>query len=324
MLRSLAVIAGCGIVLATAHVAILSSGGYAMPTTPLQLAVALGLCVGSVCVGSALSDSRWPLAFVFIVALLSGEAYAIITTSEATIKARDTDAAPIVAAEEVRTKAEHRVEDAEAAKTKADAAALTEAAKPGCRRECRTLIEGAKADAQRELEAARAALSLLPPPRSSAPLADRLHIAGWTLDLITAALRSIAANGLGAALIAFGAHTGKRQGVSQRKSNRWSVIAGPAKGSLAAPTARDHAVRFSRDVLTPADADTPVAQLHSAYLEWCRSGDHEPFPTREIGAELAALFRRTGVEIIDVDGTRYIAGARIKLAAQLRHSPLSA
>ena len=57
MLRSLAVIAGCLIVAATAHVVIMSSGGYGTPTGPLQIAVALGLCTGSVCIGSALGDA---------------------------------------------------------------------------------------------------------------------------------------------------------------------------------------------------------------------------------------------------------------------------
>ena len=65
MLRSLAVIAGCLIVAATAHVVIMASGGYGTPSAPLQIAVALGLCTGSVCIGSALGDGRWLLALVF-------------------------------------------------------------------------------------------------------------------------------------------------------------------------------------------------------------------------------------------------------------------
>ena len=76
---------------------------------------------------------------------------------------------------------------------------------------------------------------------------------------------------------------------------------------LPAPTARDHAIRFSRDVLTPSDVNTPVAKLHPAYLGWCWSND-----PREIGLELVGLFDRSGIEIVDVDGTRYLARARIK------------
>ena len=82
--------------------------------------------------------------------------------------------------------------------------------------------------------------------------------------------------------------------------------------SLPAPSARDHAVRFSRDVLTPSDANTPVATLYPAYLGWCRSNDQTPFPTREIGLELVSLFDRSGIEIVNVDGTKCLARARIK------------
>jgi hypothetical protein len=314
MLRSLAVLIGCAIVAATAHVAILSAGGYAMPTTPLQIAVALGLCTGSICVGSALRDGRWLLAFVFVIALISGEAYAIITTSEITIGARDATAAPIRDAERARADALLRVARAEASKTAAESAGLTEASKPGCRRECRILLEDAKTNAERELNAAGVALNSLAPPRSATPLADRLHIAGWKLDLLTAALRSIAANGLGAALIAFGAN-GKSE-VHRPRTARTTpsrvADAEPVRTPLPAPTARDHAVRFSRDVLTPADADTRVADLQPAYLDWCQCTNRVPFPTREIGLELADLFKRAGVENVDVGGTKYVSQAKIK------------
>lgn len=75
--------------------------------------------------------------------------------------------------------------------------------------------------------------------------------------------------------------------------------------------AKDHAQRFSRTMLSPADVDTPVVKLHSAYLDWCRALGEEPCGTREIGTELAALFRRTGVEIVDVEGTRCVSRARV-------------
>lgn len=316
MLRSLSVCAGCAIVAATTHVAIMSSGGYDLPTAPLQIAVALGLCVGAVCAGSAAGDGRWILAIVFGIALLSGEAYAIITTSEATLAARDASAAPIRDAENMRAEAQRRLVTAEAAKAAADNAALTEASKPGCRRECRTLIEGSKADTQRELNTARAALNNFAPPRSSAPLADKIGVAGWALDLIVAGLRSIAANGLGAALIAFGAtrQTRSQPAPAAPSAASCAVEVQTLRTMLPAPTARDQAARFAREVLTPADANTPVADLHPAYLEWCEHRGVEPFAKREIGTELAELFQRTGLEIVDIDGRRFVARAKLKTA----------
>ncbi|WP_045836444.1 hypothetical protein [Hyphomicrobium sp. 99] len=312
ILRGLAVFVGCSIIGAMAHVAILSTGGYASPTAPLQIAVALGLCTGSVCVGVSLRDGSWMLAIVLAIALLCGELYAVLTTSEITIAARDAIAGPVRDAEQARLAARARLDAAEEAKLAADGAAISEAAKPGCRRECRILLEGAKADAQRDLEAARSALAAIPPPRSAAPLADRLHVDDATLDLVAAALRSLAINGLGAALIAFGARTGKPALCIRRTpAKAEEVDVDEMRLPFPAPTAKEHAFRFARDVLEPADIDTPVVKLHGAYVEWCSAVGQEPFPVRTIGLELAELFKRTGIEIVEIAGTRFIAKARL-------------
>jgi hypothetical protein len=227
-----------------------------------------------------------------------------------------------------------RLTTAITAKTSAEAAVRDKAADKGCRENCRMLLQSAVDAAQREVAAARAefdeltrkesarlkdrctaakaAVATLPPERSATSLADRLRVPGWALDLLVAALRSIAANGLGAALIAFGAH-GKPE-----RANRPSPEQGASSVanaiSLLAPSAMDHAIRFSGEVLTPSDVDTPVAKLHPAYLAWCRSRGQTPFSPREIGYELVNLFNRAGVEIIETDGTKYIAGARINSA----------
>jgi hypothetical protein len=242
--------------------------------------------------------------------------------------------AELAAAESARpaTAESSRVNAAEAAQKTADAAVRDKAADKGCRENCRMLLQSAVDAAQREVAAARAEFdeltskesarledcrtaaravaATLPPERSATPLADRLHVPGWALDLLVAALRSIAANGLGAALIAFGAH-GKSERVNRRPAEQTTLRTIVAI-SLPASTARDHAIRFSRDVLTPSDANTPVAKLHPAYLRWCRSNDQTLFPTREIGLELVGLFDRSGIEIVDVDGTKCLARARIK------------
>lgn len=363
MLRSLSIIVGCLIVAATAHVSIMASGGYSAPTAPLQIAVALGLCTGSVCIGAALGEGRWLLAFMFVLTLLSGETYAILTSSEATLSARDAAVAPLqdlakkwkaaageLAAAEAAGPApvdRSRLDAAESAQAAAEAAVREKAADKGCRENCRLLLQSAVDAAQREVAAARtefgaktkvefqrlqdrraaakAAVTILPPERTATPLADRLRVPEWALDLLIAALRSIAANGLGTALIAFGAHVRSaavdRQMSDADTSQCSSNVAHPLTAAktevasthaLPAPSAQYHAVRFSREMLSPSQHDTPVSALRPAYVGWCTSKGYAPFPTLEIGRELAKLFARVGIEVVDADGTKLIAGVKIK------------
>ena len=165
-------------------------------------------------------EHRLVIATCLVLALIAGEGFAIILTAERTIAARDVAVAPIRNAETARNAALARLTQAEAAKLASDNAVFTEAAKPGCRRECRSLIEGAKANAERELEGARAALGTLPAPRSASLLADRLGIAGWALVFLTAALASLGANGMGAALILVHGEHGRRDHLAYRRRIR--------------------------------------------------------------------------------------------------------
>lgn len=241
MIRSLALIAGLGLVGAAAHVNILACGGYSQPTAVITLALAIGVAVGSVAIGNAAQNKRRMLAVFIAVGLLCGEGYALIATGERTISARDANIAPITAAVEARKQAEARVVSAElavltvaatsprleaaiAAKAAAESRAMDDASKKSCAANCRALLEAATATAAREVDAARAEISgfrlqaelrlsearnavvALPASRSASPLADRLGIAGWALDLLAAGLLSIGVNGLGAALIALSAH----------------------------------------------------------------------------------------------------------------------
>lgn len=122
---------------------------------------------------------------------------------------------------------------------------------------------------------------------------------------MTAALSSIAVNGMGAALIAFGAH-----GASDRRRHIQTINIEPLPAT--APTAHDHARQFVRSALRPADTNTPLARLLPAYVAWCQATGAEPLPKREIATELAALFEKIGVEIAEVDGERQIWRAKIE------------
>jgi hypothetical protein len=241
MIRSLALVAGLALVGAAAHVNILACGGYTQPAAIITLALAIGVAVGSVAIGNAAQNKRRMLAVFIAIGLLCGEGYALIATGERTISARDASVAPITAAVETRKLAEARVTAAElalvnfvstsprldsaiAAKAAAELRAMDDASKKSCAVNCRALLEAATATAAHEVDAARAelielrskaelrvaearaAVAALPPRRSASPLADRLGIAAWALDLLAAGFLSIGVNGLGAALIALSAH----------------------------------------------------------------------------------------------------------------------
>jgi hypothetical protein len=71
-------------------------------------------------------------------------------------------------------------------------------------------------------------------------------------------------------------------------------------------------LRFGLDAIAPARKNTPLVHLHAAYLDWCEAQGEKPFAPREIGAEQADLFERTGIAIVDVDGVRCVSRVRIK------------
>lgn len=253
----IALIVGMAVIGAATHVNIGAIGGYFAQAAPLQIAVALGLIVGSIALGLAWSAGRWAIMLVLFVALASGEVVAMLGTAERVIAARDAAAAPIRAAQAARESAQARLERAQAARDGAEAASLTEAAKPGCKSNCRALLTAARADAVREVETARDALATLPVAQSATPLADRLQIEPWVLDLIAAALASIAANGLGASLIAFGAHRGKVREVCEGRDVRQNREDGEASQEISQKSGQSEA---APPRLPNVEVEKPVAR----------------------------------------------------------------
>lgn len=204
--RTLAVVAGVGILAAAAHAVIAATGGFREPHAMMVIAATVAVVAGSV----AMAHATWTWALALALGLMFGEAYAVLSTADRIVAQREVRYAPARAAAEARQKAEERLAKAEGAKAAADTAALEKAAQRDCAKNCRALLEQAKAETATELSAARSALGSLPAAPVAVPLAHRLRIDAATLDLIVAVLGSLAANGLGAVLIAFGAH-GRRQ-----------------------------------------------------------------------------------------------------------------
>ena len=239
--HAVATLVGVAIIGCVVHASIMASGGYAAAAAPLMLALGCGLGIGSIAVGIAWSDRRMVGAAGLIVALVAGEALCAHPHGRTHRSYREAQQAPLKADELARTKATQRIMGAEdtianaakdtprliralATKKAVDEAVVEKSAEKGCASNCRVLLEQQVAAASTELENARReataalvvakqdladarqALAGLPTRGSASPLADRLGIAGWELDLAAAALASLAANGLAAMLIAFGVH----------------------------------------------------------------------------------------------------------------------
>jgi hypothetical protein len=172
---------GLALLAATAHVTIAYTGGYAAPQALLTLAIALGVGVGALAIGGAWSGGRLALSGWLLAAIIAGEAFGFIMTSERLIAAREAAQAPIRAAQETRSKASQRVADAIAAaasapttsarleaalaaKAAADAAVLQKSAERGCAVNCSALLQAQVdaalvevSNARQELVARRAA-----------------------------------------------------------------------------------------------------------------------------------------------------------------------
>jgi hypothetical protein len=268
-------------------------------------------------------EKRRTIAFCLIAALLAGEAWSLLMTAERTIANRDAYQTPLRGAAEARTKGAERVRRTEAAlsaigtttprlvaaqkaKAAADAAVASKASERGCLSNCRQLLQravddasaevaaaraeihGARAKAEAAIQKARADLNAMPMPQSATPLADRLGIEGWLVDLVAAVLASLAANGLAAFLLAFAAHGRARH---QAVTDVAAITDTPAPIASGMRDPADEANRFARTAFRPKETGRiKLADIRGAYHGWCRERGLDPLPDREIGRALNALF----------------------------------
>lgn len=328
-----ACVAGLGIILTNANETVWATGGYSQDHAPLVIASALALAFGSCCIGIAKSEGRTGVFWALILTIVALESWAVLTTGERIVIQRDAAAEPARLLAAQRREAEKRLDNArnavpttsarlEAAikgKATADESVVSEASKKGCASNCRQLLTKAVDDAARELtearteldnmrtaafskvSAAEAALGALPAPRSETPFADRLMLPGWGLDLIMAMLKSLGTNGVGAALMAFGAHV-KRRPKQEVYAPDKNASRAPPPASLATLTpvnTRDvgrEADRFAKAMFRPAsDARVALADVRTAYHAWCQDQGIDPLGNQEIGGALKSLFSRVGL-----------------------------
>lgn len=371
--RAFCLIAGLVVLAAAAHVTVAHAGGYfdtggrLEPHAVLTLAIALGVAVGSLAIGVAWAHRRIAIALWIALALLAGEAFGLLRTAERIVDGRENARAPIEAAAQARKSARERVsaaertlaalsttkrlQDALAAEKQVSATVAADAAKRGCRENCRQLLQAqadraaaevaaARADlkAQRqkletELATTRAALAAIPAPRSASPLADRLGLEPWALDVLAAILGSLGANGLGAALVAFGGHaphTPQPRRPLPRKAEPVideiapepiaprAIVPQPPAPRLIASTERPVLLplRFLADTLQPVPGQrVEIAELLAAYDATCRARGMRPASADDFMAAVHETIEGCHIRVQTVGSLVFLEG--VALAAVL-------
>jgi hypothetical protein len=209
------------------------------------------------------------------------------------------------------------LERALAAHEAATAAVISESSKRTCSRTCiaaleqqaaeataevkaaRHEIDVARADADREVSEARAALAALPVARGADTLAAILGWPGWALDIAAAGLAAISVNMLGALFIAFGAHGPK--------------TSPPIFQAEPTVTADQQAIQFMVDRLRwSRDTRTPVSKIGEAYSAWANAKGLPALPPSVIAPRLSGLFDDAGVPVTDIDGARVAIGIALR------------
>jgi hypothetical protein len=350
LLRALAVVSGIFLVAAAAYASLAhANAGLASPYGIITLAVAGGLVVGALCVGSAWAVGRRSIALAIAMGMVSGELYALILTGERVVGTREAAQVTIREAGARRQAEERRVGEAEAslasahrsdrleralsAKAAADLAVVDKSAERGCASNCRALLQAHVDAAQREVdaahlerdsaleratravEAARAELARIGLPPDQSPLAARLGLSASALDLAAAGLASLAINGLGAALLAYGAHGGSRPTEAALPTSPAIDIATEPPPRPMIATTRDgmsHVAKFAVEVIQPdPEGATPARQIRAAYLRWCRDRGHNALPAHDMADRLAALCDKAGLHVDANGGDPVIRGIRL-------------
>jgi len=303
-LRVIATVTGVGILIA-ATLATIEAGGLHGSHALLIIALAAGVAAGAVVIGRA----RWPFAIVVGAAMLAGEGYGLLTTAERVIQQREASAAAVHATNDARGDARARLLRAEQAAAAFEVKAAETVATRGCAQNCRQLLEQQRADLLAEVKEARSALGGAPAAKSATPLADRLGLAPWLLDIIAASLLSIGANGLAAALIAWGCHASRQPDVVEVEAHPQELAAVPLsieERPLALPAPDDGEVAQFLDQATRAAAGvaTPVGQLYSAYEAWCRRNGLQPATLTRFGYRLSEC----GARKVKINGRVVVQG----------------
>lgn len=327
MLRLTSIGVAVIILAAVSHATVIIQGGYGQPGAYVVLALAAGIALGAVAIGRAWSIDRRGISVALTVALAAGEGYGIISTAERAIAAREALQAPLREAMErhtaalsrlVRAETSSKISDAQAARADTARQVLLVSAEKSCREGCiktqqdllasaTRAVDEAKSEALREIELARANLERHPLPPSGSPLADRLGVAPWTVDITAAILASLGANGLAAALLAFGAH-----GHGYTPSPVEPVRRSPARQPLPlvdvpqleapAPEPTDLEAFMSECLTFHPSRVVPAVRIYDRYRTWCSENVAEPLTAREFVPAFKAECEARGIKTTKQNG----------------------
>jgi hypothetical protein len=245
-LRWFALFGGTALIGTATYANVLASGGLSADMAPALIAHAVGLGIGAACVGASIRSKRYFLAFMISTALIIGEAYTFLNTGERELESRELRQAPNKLADAKRkaieaeiAKAEaalagltsHRVSQAEQVLARVEESTIQASTQKDCWKMCKARLDDSVEGARRELQTARAELAAeragivakvegfkaeiaaIPVVAALSPLAARIGVPDWKLDLTRAGLFTVSANGLGGLLVLFFGHGGGRRRV---------------------------------------------------------------------------------------------------------------
>lgn len=352
-MRWLLGIAGLSALGAATLMSVVNAGGIYAPMAPGIIAMAVILAVGSAAVSYAHAQGFSVIAVALGVCMLVSESGAGLMTARRVMENREAFRAPIAelatkrqAALAELTAAEaakpavpdgKRLNDAEAAKSAAEAAVREKAADKGCRENCRLLLQAAVDAAQREAEAARAeiedftrsesqrlenrrtaaraAWATLPPARSATPLSDETGVPEWAFDIWEALALSIGLNIPGSLLIGLAVSAPavpcRRErkigptelGEAQRISPSLTAIGVRPTGAVA---------KFVLEKIEPSESGrVEVGDVYKAYRAWCQALSLDALPVESFGEALKGVIEQSEIEAIRSRGRVYLKGLAI-------------
>jgi hypothetical protein len=328
--RLFATLIGISILAAVAYVQIATTGGFAQPSAYLIIALPAGVAVGAIALGHAYSQRRPFAVMALALTMLAGESYGFLATAERSVYAREAMQTPLKSQLAEHDAAKTRLELTTTALKEANAEVLSSAADRGCRENCRILLQKQVDDAQAALVSARNDLAMHPLPASATPLADRLGIQPWQLDLVMAALYAIGANGLAASLLAYASHFRAPTHRTEKMTPATNVVAPSATSETKAPAALqaveiidDQRVQIvdgrpfarvddfaSQCLSVSEDARLDFNSAYAAYCSWADSNNERALPR--------LAFERAMIEICGMLGASIERRGRRSTAVNLQ------
>jgi hypothetical protein len=203
LLRLLSFTAGITI-LGTATWATIDAGSLTGSSASLAVALSLGLAVTAMVLPKVKSKA---LIAGLSLALFAGEASNLLSVAERVVIQREAVSSKTVTANSTATSSRQTLTRLEAELSAHRLKSVTVVATKDCRSECRQLLEKQTASLEASVSTAKAETSSTASARSATPLADKIGVQAWFLDVLMAVLLSVGSNLLAGFLIMWSTHT---------------------------------------------------------------------------------------------------------------------